>query len=251
MSSSISPPQIQEKFPYRGSGHGTLYICLRPILPWSAHSPTCELITRKPQANVIQPFHVIELSQSTMREADFSDYLHSQQLGNKLHDLYDLDQDFATSDLILAAMVTNSKGREVKWFVMNEARLPNSDSCAGDADCVAAAESDDGTVVFSRQSTNFQHGTVYYVCARILPRSANTQNVFRAEETDDVVKCGDGFVVDDERPVGGTVVISNAESGYLADRGSVAVTWEGFSDVENDVMTLPDNRTLTFSVALG
>jgi hypothetical protein len=64
--------------------------------------------------------------------------------------------------------------------------------------------------------------------------------------------CGDGVVIDDESPVGGTVTIRNADSGFLANHETVTVTWSGFSDVENDVTTnLLDDTTMSFSVALG
>lgn len=203
------------------------------------------------RANQIQPFHVIEMSQTTLRETDFDVYLHSQQLGSKLHDLYDLDLDFVTSDLLLAALVTNSFGREVRWFLMTEARLPAGDSCAGDTDCITSSVSDNGKVVFPRQNSDFQHGVMYYVCALLSPRGLDPKNHIMAGYNDFYRVCGDGFVVDDDPPVGGTVAITNADSGYLADGGRIMVTWEGFSDVERDVTHLPDNTTLTYSVALG
>ena len=243
--------QIREQFAYSGSGHGSLYVCLRPIFPRPSHAPTCKLITRAARANQIQPFHVIEISQTTLRETDFDAHLHSQQLGSKLHDLYDLDLDFVTSDLLLAALVTNSYGREVLWFVMTEARFPAGDSCAGDRDCVTSSVSHDGKIVFPRQSTDFEHGVMYYVCCLISARGLDPKNHSVAGYNDIHRACGDGFVVDDELPVAGTVTITGADSGYLADGGRVMVTWEGFSDVEKDVTHLPDNVTLTYSVALG
>lgn len=156
-----------------------------------------------------------------------------------------------TSDLLLAALVTNSYGREVRWFVMTEARFPAGDSCAGDRDCVTSSVSHDGKIVFPRQSTDFEHGVMYYVCSLISARGLDPKNHSVAGYNDIHRACGDGFVVDDELPVAGTVTITGADSGYLADGGRVMVTWEGFSDVEKDVTHLPDNATLTYSVALG
>ena len=134
---------------------------------------------------------------------------------------------------------------------MTEARFPAGDSCAGDRDCVTSSVSHDGKIVFPRQSTDFEHGVMYYVCSLISARGLDPKNHSVAGYNDIHRACGNGFVVDDELPVAGTVTITGADSGYLADGGRVMVTWEGFSDVEKDVTHLPDNATLTYSVALG
>nr|KAG5707970.1 hypothetical protein BaRGS_025108 [Batillaria attramentaria] len=202
----------------------------------------------------VNPFHVIELSHDVMRVTNLDNVLHSQQLGHKLHDLYDLDLDFARSDLLPTAIVTHSYGREITWFLMREARVPeNAGACAADADCVTSEVSDDGTVTFPRDKADLQGRRVYYVCASLaaLDLTNDVQNRSAAGYPEAQEVCGNGFVVDDDPPLPGTVVISNANSGYLAYRGRVLVTWSGFSDVEKDVTDLPFQTTLNYSVALG
>ncbi|KAK7496778.1 hypothetical protein BaRGS_00011987, partial [Batillaria attramentaria] len=241
-SASCSTIEVQEVVDYTGSGQGSLYVCLRPVFPWRADNPTCHRLVRPGNINHVDPFHVIELPHTTLRQTDFGEYLHSHQLGGKLHELYDLDLDFARSDVMLSAVVTYSEGRNITWFLMTNPHVPTDGSCEGDAECVTSLPDKKETVMFPRSDSKLQDGHVYFICARLSLTSSNGDVPFT-----DV--CGDGVVIDDSPPEGGTVIIGNANNGYVVD--NVVVTWSGFSDVETRVSYLPDEVTLNYSVALG
>ena len=220
---------------YNNTPRGSLYACVQPVYPGWAENPSCQQLYRPANLRQVEPLHVIELSHDTFRQTDFEDYLHSHQLGSRIHDLYDLDLDFAGSDVMLAAVLTFSEGRSVTWFLMTSPEVPPNGDCAGDARCVTSQRSDTGRVVFPRQDSRLQDAGVYYICALLTSESV----------------CGDGVVIDDSSPVGGTVSISNAAFGYLADDGHVLVTWTGFSVVETTAHHLPYDVTLNYSVSLG
>ena len=230
--------QIQEQASHRGAGKGTLYICLKLIFPRKSERPDCVRLNRPPSSNTFDPLHVIELNHDTFRTTDFQPALYSQQLGSKLHELYDLDIDFTTSQTILAAIVTNGGNKTVTWFLMTEPRPPSALDCAGDPECVTSSSTSSGHVVFPRHLSKLQTGHVYYICA-----------VMSGEPSEHV--CGDGVVIDDSPPVKGSVSIADSLNGYLADGGHVTVMWSGFSDVEAQVHSVPDDITLNYSVALG
>ncbi|KAK7496758.1 hypothetical protein BaRGS_00011967, partial [Batillaria attramentaria] len=238
--------EVIQRVNHTGAGQGSLYVCLQPVFPWRADNPTCHRLVRPGNINHVDPFHVIELPHTTLRQTDFGDYLHSHQLGSKLHELYDLDLDFARSDTMLSAVVTDSAGKDITWFLMTDCHVPVDGACAGDADCVTSQANNKGTVLFSRGESRLRDGHVYFICARLSSKSGDQGNQ-HAAATSDV--CGDGVVIDDTPPVGGSVTIGNAQSGYLADNSHVMVMWTGFSDVEKNI---PEAEiTLNYSVALG
>lgn len=240
--------QIHEQVAYSGDGKGTLYACLRLLFPWTSDRPRCVQLTRPLSSSAFDPFHVVELDHRTFRQTDFEPFLHSQQLGTKLHQLYDLDLDFATSDVMLSAILTSSEGRNVTWSLMTNRRAPNAGDCAGDADCVTSATTATGRVTFPRHLSKLQNGHVYFICA--VTSAESSEEAAAGSQT--VLKvCGDGVVVDDSPPVKGSVAVGNADGGFLADRGHVLVTWSGFSDVEMEVSSLPDDVTFNYSVGLG
>lgn len=205
----------------------------------------------------VDPFHVIELPHALLRQTFIDNLLYSQQLGSKLHELFELDIDFAASDVMMSAFVTDGYNRNVTWFLMTSDRVPRDGSCAGDPSCLTWRKTENGKVVFPRDLSRFAHGTVYYVCALISPRewSGQGQRSTTEEATEGqsgtTAVCGDGFVIDDVPPIRGSVAIGNSEEGFVADEGHLFITWTGFSDVEKDVTKLPDYVTMNFSVALG
>ncbi|KAK7493722.1 hypothetical protein BaRGS_00015051, partial [Batillaria attramentaria] len=241
---SCSNMQVKDTVAIHGTTQGSLYVCVQPVFPWRSESPTCQKLVRPTNIDQPNPLHVVEFSHDTLRKNDFSGVLHSQQIGNKLHELYDLDIDFAKSDIMLSAILTDGEERNVTWFLMTEERVPSDGNCASDAACVTSKTSFDGKMVFPRAQSRFRDGQTYFVCASVHSRVEQQQD---AEET----VCGDGVVIDDAPPVGGSVAISNFGSGYLADMGHVQVTWQGFSDVETMATNIPDIVTLKYSVALG
>nr|KAG5706422.1 hypothetical protein BaRGS_032815 [Batillaria attramentaria] len=78
---------VIQRVNHTGAGQGSLYVCLQPVFPWRADNPTCHRLVRPGNINHVDPFHVIELPHTTLRQTDFGDYLHSHQLGSKLHEL--------------------------------------------------------------------------------------------------------------------------------------------------------------------
>lgn len=206
------------------------------------------------------PFHIIEVAHSTLRNADLEGFLRSQQLGSKLHELYDLDVDFASSGTRLSAILTDGSQRNVTWFLMtNRRRAAIDGDCAADPECVTSETSQSGTVVFPSARSTLRDGRSYFVCALVSVRSTD-QGSGQGRHGGDLGArrsevCGDGVAIDDTPPVPGTVVIGNALSGYLGSQDRVVVTWAGFSD---DGGFLPGTRPgvggqqlLNFSVALG
>ncbi|KAK7493733.1 hypothetical protein BaRGS_00015062 [Batillaria attramentaria] len=241
--------QRDSRLSLHGRTQGTMHICVHPVFPWKAENPTCHRLSRPTSSNQVDPVHVIELSQETLRRTDFEEYLHSQQLGSKLHDLYDLDLDFAGSNVMLSAVLTDSTERNVTWFLMTEQRVPADSNCASDVACVTSQTTDTGKVTFPRARSKLRDGQIYFVCATVSPRTNSGLSHQPSSSQRDL--CGNGIVVDDFPPVRGSVSIGNAGDGYLADNSHVQVTWQGFSDVETKVAHLPDEIALNFSVALG
>ena len=221
------------------------------IYPLKQENPTCEQIVRPTRLNTHVPFHVIEVAHSTLREIDLDGFLHSQQLGSKLHQLYDLDVDFVSSSTQLSAILTDGDQRNVTWFLMTSRRAATDGDCAADPECVTSKTSRTGTVVFSRARSALQDGRSYFVCALVSSRSTGEggqRHMNNLEMRSEV--CGDGFSIDDAPPVPGTVAISNTQSGYLGNEDHVMVTWTGFSD--GGLLETPSGEhLLNYSVALG
>ena len=236
--------KIQEDANYRGLGKGTIYVCLKLLYPYTSERPECTHLMRPLSSSAFDPLHLIELSHNTFRQTDLEPFLFSQQLGTKLHELYDLDLDFTDSHTMLAAILTNGGNKNTTWYLMTEPRPPPQGDCSGDSECVTSSSTSSGHVVFPRHLAKLQNGHVYYVCA---VTSVMTSGSWQTDHQ----ACGDGVVVDDSPPVQGSVSIVGSDSGYLADGGHLTVTWSGFSDVETQVHSLPDDITLTYSVALG
>nr|KAG5704406.1 hypothetical protein BaRGS_031112 [Batillaria attramentaria] len=65
---------------------------------------------------------------------DFEDFLRSKALGSKLHELYDMDIDFARSDVKLSAILTDGANKNVTWFLMTNRRAPADGSYPGGED---------------------------------------------------------------------------------------------------------------------
>ncbi|KAK7473968.1 hypothetical protein BaRGS_00034797 [Batillaria attramentaria] len=214
---------------------GSIYACVHPLFPWRAEGPTCHKLLR-PSTHKADALNIIELSRSTLQAVDLDEFLSSQHLGSTLQYLFDLDLDFAKSDVTLAAVLTNGARRSVRWFLMTEKRTPADGNCASDPACMTTQSSDDGKVVFQSTVSKLQAGHMYYVCA-IVPPLAN-QDIFEVYHVTESRVCGDGVVIDDTAPIKGTVVIHNTDTGYVADKGHLLVTWHGFSDIETDVPVL-------------
>ncbi|KAK7460765.1 hypothetical protein BaRGS_00038812, partial [Batillaria attramentaria] len=228
---------------------GSMYACVQPLYPWRAENPECRILERHASSHQSDIFNIIELSYSTIQENNLDGHLSSQHLGSNLQYLYDLDIDFAESDIMLAAVLTNSADKNVQWFLMTKCHVPADGNCASDPACVTTQTSDDGKVVFPRDQSKFKDGHVYYACAIV--SSTTDEGVLRRSSEVKVEVCGNGVVVDDTPPAGGSVTIYNSDTGYLADNGHMLVIWRGFSDVETKLSTLLDKVTLNYSVALG
>ncbi|KAK7101794.1 hypothetical protein V1264_020121 [Littorina saxatilis] len=243
-----SSVQVHEQVQVNRTTMGTLYSCIQPVFPWRATNPSCQALHRVPgSGGVLRSLHVVELPVSTFRETDFERYLHSQHLGSKLHELYDLDVDFVRSGTVLSAVVTDGSGRNVTWFMTTNPAVPADGDCESDPSCLVSKKTDTGKVTFPTAVSRLQENTVYFICARVGSKH-------RVPSQDDVVLeevCGDGVVIDDSPPVAGTAVIGNAVSAFLGGEHRVLVSWTGFSDVENQVSNLPDDVTINYSVALG
>jgi hypothetical protein len=222
-----------------GDDKGSLYVCIRLLFPWRRDDVVCRLAERSRSESQSQVFHLLELDRDTLRVTDLDPYLSSQQLGSKLHDLFDLDLDYAKSDVIVCAALTNSQGVNTQFFLMTRPGLPAMGDCTTDVDCVTSANTTTGYVIFPNRYTQ-QRNAVFYVCA-----------VTSGVSGEPVQVCGDGVVIDDDAPSPGTVAIDNAVSGFLGNRGHALVTWSGFSDVEREVTDLPDDVTVSYTVALG
>lgn len=229
-----------------GSGKGTLYGCVQPLYPWKAEYPTCRKLFHSSDLHQGGPFHIIELTHDIFRMMDFDEYLHSHQLGDKLHDIHDLDIDFARGNDLISAVLTYSAGRNVTWFLTMLPRVPQSGVCAKDSACISEKVTQNGTVIFSRVS-QLLNGQIYFVCVLMSVRSSESRG-----QTDLIVEmCGDGVIIDNTPPVKGEVIISNSDSGYLSESDHVLVIWSGFFDIEMEVDQLPDDNILNYSVSLG
>ena len=175
-----------------------------------------------------------------------------QHVNNKLQELHDLDLDFAGSDLVVAALMTDSLGHSVTWFlVRDDAHVPEDGECAADPACVTSSSSDNATVIFPGYRASLQNGGVYFVCALVSPPPSSSSSIGRAGALATREVCGDGFVVDDDPPSAGTVSILNANGGFLVDSGRVVVSWSGFSDARPEASSAYAVAALTYSVALG
>lgn len=211
------------------------------LFPWRRDDVTCRRITRSEGDSPPQLFHLVEMDHDTFRVNNLDPFLaSSQQLGSKLHDLFDLDLDYATNDVSLSAALTNSQGAKTDFFLMTRQGLPARGDCNTDVDCVTSQTTTTGYVTFPNLHTRQRSNAVFFVCAVTSRATGGSAQV-----------CGDGVVIDDDPPARGTVTIDNAVNSFLSNRGHMLVTWSGFSDVETEVTYLPDDATLNYTVALG
>ena len=233
---------MHEQVTINGTSKGTLYVCIQPLFPWRAANPSCQVLHREAATNpAAESLHVIELPLSTFRDTDFEQYLQSERLGSKLHTLYDLDVDFVRSNTVLCAVLTNSLGRNVTWFLTTRPSVPVDGDCVSEPSCLTSRRSDTGKVTFPLAQSRFRDSNVYFICALVDARNMDSYSGV----------CGNGVVIDDSPPVEGTVTIGNADSGYLGSSHRVLVAWTGFSDVETTIRYFPDAITFNYSVALG
>lgn len=247
--SLLSSLQINDEVNFVSTPHGSLYACIQPMHPHRAVVPTCKKMARSIQVEEeqiqTQPFHIIEMSQSQLQEMNVEGYLILQHADDQLHNLYDLDLDFTVSDVVVAALLTNSVKHTVTWFLVTAPRVPDEGDCDSDSSCVDSSSSNNATVVFPSYRASLQSGEVYFVCALLSPLQS-TENALSVHEV-----CGDGFLVDDHPPSAGTVSILNTNDGFLSDKHRVLVSWSGFQDALEARGSAYGVASMSYSVTLG
>jgi hypothetical protein len=194
----VFPTKISGRQKMNGDDKGSLCVCIRVLFPWRRDDVVCRLAERSRSETQRQAFHLLELDRNTLRDTDLDPYLRSQQLGSNVHDLFDLDLDYAKSDVIVCAALTNSQDANTLFFLMTRQGLPSLGDCTADVDCVTSTNTTTGYVIFPNRCTQ-KSNAVFYVCAVTSGVSGQPVQV-----------CGDGVVIDDDPPSPGTVAIDNA-----------------------------------------
>ncbi|KAK7092487.1 uncharacterized protein [Littorina saxatilis] len=252
-STSCSNITIQQDVDLTDTSMGTLYVCLQLLYPLRSENPTCKTLVRPRSLNSLFSFHLVEVDHNTLEHTNLEGFLHTHQLGSKLHQLYDLDVDFISSDTVLSAILSDADQRNVTWFLMTSQRAPPHGDCVADPECVTSKTTATGTVVFSRTLSKLRDGQSYYICALVASRSTKQQGQGHGKAEGQQEVCGDGVTVDDTSPEPGNVVIRNTQSGYLGNADNVMVTWTGFTDggFQGIQSSQAHVYGLNYSVALG
>ncbi|XP_046562583.1 uncharacterized protein LOC124271470 [Haliotis rubra] len=217
-----------------------LFTCVRVFCPSGQFGSKCAELTLNPYATSYSEHALFELPADDKRLANIEDILHSERLGTRLKLLHELDVDFIKSSSRVSAVITNTAGRNVTWFVMRGIQQVPVYDCDSDISCLAWKFTQTGFVRFGW--IDFDDSESYYICANV---SENTE-----KELLSFTICGNGFVVDKTPPVGGSVSVTNAVSGYITDPSRMVITWSGFSDkLPHGVVYA--NTIKSYSIAIG
>ncbi|XP_061178129.1 uncharacterized protein LOC133186811 [Saccostrea echinata] len=156
-------------------------------------------------------------------------FVHSRYLGENMAILHNNEIDIITKKTKLSGVLIDAFGREVKWYLMTEPRLPIM-TCAEDVACLQATSSSDGVGQFKR--ILLQENKRYFICAY------STKTFFKyekfTEERDEIEVCGNGMIVDDSPPIPGEVSIVTDNGYFVNAEGVFVITWEQFRDIEQN-----------------
>ncbi|XP_067660107.1 uncharacterized protein, partial [Haliotis asinina] len=218
----------------------TLFTCVRVFCPSGQFGSKCTELTLNPYATSYGEHALFELPADDKRLANIEDILHSERLGTRLKLLHELDVDFINSSSRVSSVITNTAGRNVTWFIMRGIQHVPVFDCDSDVSCLTWKFTQTGFVRFGW--IDFDDSESYYICANV---SENAE-----EELLPFTICGNGFVVDMTPPVAGSIIVTNAVSGYITDPSRMVITWSGFSDKQPPGVAYA-HAIKCYSIAIG
>ncbi|XP_041349360.1 LOW QUALITY PROTEIN: uncharacterized protein LOC121368688 [Gigantopelta aegis] len=152
---------------------------------------------------------------------------------------------FATSDMLIGGVLTNTANRNVSWYLMTNNYLPQD--CSSDKTCISNLQTVGGVVNFRK--IYLQNRKLYYICAHV--QASKVKREFSTQKLDSFAGCSNGFVVDDEPPESGNVIIIGQNNGFVTDGSALTITWNSFTDVEKYVNIPFESGIAGYAFALG
>ncbi|KAK3103998.1 hypothetical protein FSP39_023536 [Pinctada imbricata] len=247
----IAPSSIGKtlKFNYTFEGdvspRQTLYFCTEGFCRSTLSTTSCVQTLHDVKFNQFDKTHVFEFDKRGRSEFQkASSRLTSTKLFEKLTLMENLDVDFVRSDSTVTGLVfPDTVGRRT-WFLMTQRRVPAID-CTDDDACIQSKLVPDPVVSFP---LNTGYSGILYLC---LDESLSIGSDNSTLEPPSTSSCSNGFKIDDEKPVSGTVTISS-DDGFLTSSSEMIVGWEGFKDQDPPSTDGPLRKQIAFyEIAIG
>ncbi|XP_062573120.1 uncharacterized protein LOC134235054 [Saccostrea cucullata] len=203
--------------------------CVKGVCLSGKSITTCEIIGTKEDGRSEDTNIVYEINADSDDMANIRSFVHSIYLGENMATLHNNEIDIITKNTKLSGVLTNAFGRDIKWYLMTEPRIPNM-SCSDDIACLQTTSSLDGVGQFKR--ILLQENKRYFICAY------SSKTILRyekfTEEKEEIEVCGNGMIVDDSPPIPGEVNIVTDNGYFVNTEGVFVITWENFTDMEQN-----------------
>ena len=204
--------------------HSKLFVCVEGFCSSGLSSITCVPMTTSLHPNLHDKNIVYDLDSKSSVIDGLQNLKHSMNIGNKLKAIADLELDVADSTVSLSGYIQGAGQRNITWYLMKDAHVPNSD-CSGDSDCLLESITNGGLVSF--QHASLTDDTVIYICAH--SESVTIHYELHSVSYPELSVCSDGVLIDDRFPAAGLVLVHMDTPGYIT-ANLLSISWEGFSD---------------------
>ena len=190
----------------------------------------CTPVTQTQDIYNVKPYIIYDIDASDINLERASSLVKSRYLDkDSIKFIHSKEINFATSDIVIGGILTNTANRNVSWYLMTTKLLPKD--CSSDQTCISNFETVGGVVNFRK--VYLQNRQQYYICAQV--QASEVDREFSTEKLDSFSGCSNGFVVDDDPPEPGSVTITGHNDGFVTEPTTLTVAWNGFMDVEKYV----------------
>ena len=226
--------------------HRRVTVCVKAICPSGLSNIECTNVQPSQATSEFDKNHLYEFDNDDVDVRTLRQLTYASNIGDNLKDLHSSEINFCSSNIKLVGAILNSADRPIQWFLVKNNSIPVA-RCENSDNCIESTLSDGGVGLFKRHT--LVANVKYFICARA------DKFVIHHETTEEIMPrlslCGNGFYVDDEPPVGGSVRISSGVRGYITSINDVHVDWSGFKDIEQHVNLENDEGIIEYHVALG
>ncbi|XP_061173567.1 uncharacterized protein LOC133182736 [Saccostrea echinata] len=224
----------------------SLSVCVRGFCLSGKSAMSCQPIKEKENMGGNDLNNVYEINANSPDMEEIKSFAHSRYLGDKMRVLHDNEVDFIKSDWRINGVLLGTFNRKISWYIMTENRLPLH-SCTDDVACIQEIVSEDCIGYFKQ--IPFEKNKRYFVCA--FANKTIVKYEKSLEQKSQISVCGNGFIIDDTSPVPGKVQIQTDFGNFLNFNKSLSLIWEGFSDIERDLIMKYTSGIEKYTYSIG
>ena len=149
-----------------------------------------------------------------------NEFLHSNELSEVAKQLHNDEIDFSSDISGISGALQGTSCSDHQWWVQSDISVNCKDDPLASA-CVRQKNSANNVVQFGNM--RLKYAMRYFLCVHVSGGSCNQREV-----------CSNGFIIDTLPPLPGEVFTPNGQ--VLSDDTSVLICWDGFQDIETEVV---------------